>query len=46
MELADLIVDFVLLRNVPSEAEVANLNLAVLIHEDVGWFEVSVDQIG
>ena len=46
MELADLIVDFVLLRNVPGEAEVANLDLAVLIHEDVGWLEVPVNQIG
>ena len=46
MELAYLIVNFVLLRNVPGEAEVANLDLAVLIHEDVGWLEVSMDQIG
>ena len=46
MKLADLIVDFVLLRNVPGEAEVADLDLAVLIHEDVGWLEVSVDKIG
>ena len=43
MELANLIVDFVLLRIVPSEAEVANLDLAVLIHEDIGWLQVSVD---
>ena len=45
MELLDSTINLISLGNASGQAEIADLDLTVVVHEDVCWFEVSVDEV-
>jgi hypothetical protein len=46
LKVVDISVDFRLSREASREAEITNLNVAIVVDENIGWLEIPMNNIG